>query len=85
MLSGLSVLGDTSLEFTDTSGDDEDSAIGLGGTGDHVLDEITVTWGIDDSDLVSGSLELPESNVNGDTTLTLGLQFVKNPGVLEGC
>ena len=29
-------------------------------------------------------LELPESNVDGDTTLTLGLELVKNPGVLEG-
>ena len=32
--------------------------------GDHVL------WG----------LELPESDIDGDTTLTLGLELVKNPG-----
>ena len=38
----------------------------------------------DDGDIVLGSLELPESNVNGDTTLTLGLEFVQNPCVLEG-
>jgi hypothetical protein len=38
----------------------------------------------DDSDIVTGSLELPESNIDGDTTLTLGLQLVKHPGVLEG-
>ena len=31
-----------------------------------------------------GSLELPQGNVDGDTTLTLGLQLVQNPGVLEG-
>jgi hypothetical protein len=31
-----------------------------------------------------GSLELPEGDVNGDTALTLGLQLVKNPCVLEG-
>jgi hypothetical protein len=37
-----------------------------------------------DSDVVLGSLELPERNVNGDTTLTLGLELVKNPCVLEG-
>lgn len=48
MLTGLAILGDTSLELTGTTGDDEDGAIGLGGTGDHVLDEITVTGGIDD-------------------------------------
>ena len=33
---------------------------------------------------VLGSLELPESNVDGYTTLTLGLQFVEDPCVLEG-
>ena len=31
-----------------------------------------------------GSLELPEGDVNGDTALTLGLQLVKDPCVLEG-
>lgn len=38
----------------------------------------------DDGDLVLGGLELPEGDIDGDTTLTLGLQFVKNPSVLEG-
>ena len=52
VFSGLTILGDTSFEFTNTSGDDEDSAISLGGTSDHVLDEITVTWSIDDGDIV---------------------------------
>ena len=52
VFSGLTILGDTSFEFTNTSGDDEDSAISLGGTCDHVLDEITVTWGVNDGDVV---------------------------------
>ena len=46
VLTGLAILGDTSLELTSTSGNDENSTIGLGGTSDHVLDEITMTWGI---------------------------------------
>ena len=29
-------------------------------------------------------LELPQGDIDGDTTLTLGLEFVQNPGVLEG-
>jgi len=33
--------------------------------------------------IVLRGLELPESDINGDTTLTLGLQLVKHPGVLE--
>lgn len=37
-----------------------------------------------DGDMVLGSLELPEGDIDGDTTLTLSLELVKNPGVLEG-
>ena len=56
----------------------------LGGSGDHVLDEVTMSGSVDDGDIVLGSLKLPESDVDGDTTLTLSLQLVKHPGVLEG-
>jgi hypothetical protein len=34
--------------------------------------------------VVLGSFELPESDINGDTTLTLSLELIKNPSVLEG-
>ena len=37
-----------------------------------------------DGDIVAGSLELPQGNIDGDTALTLGLQFVQNPRILEG-
>jgi len=84
VLTSLAILGDTGLEFTSTSRNDEDSTVGLRGTCDHVLDEVTVTRGVDDSDVVLGSLELPEGDVDRDTTLTLGLQLVEHPGVLEG-
>jgi hypothetical protein len=43
-----------------------------------------VTGSINDGDVVLGGLELPESDIDGDTALTLGLELVKNPGVLEG-
>lgn len=36
VLSGLTVLRNTGLELSSSGGDDEDTAIGLGGTGDHV-------------------------------------------------
>jgi len=38
----------------------------------------------DDGDIVLGGLELPEGDIDGDTTLTLGLELVKNPRILEG-
>jgi hypothetical protein len=82
VLASLAILGDTSLELTSAGGDDENSAIGLGGTSDHVLDEVTVTGGINDGNLELGGLELPESNIDGDTTLTLSLELVENPGIL---
>ena len=46
VLTSLTILGDTSLELTSTGGNDENGAIGLRGTSDHVLDEITVTGGV---------------------------------------
>lgn len=35
-------------------------------------------------DALLGGLELPKSNVDGNSSLSLGLKFVKNPSVLEG-
>ena len=84
VFTSLAILGDTSLEFTSTSSNDENGAVSLGGTSDHVLDEIAMTWGVDNSDHIPGSLELPESDIDGDTTLALGLELVENPGILEG-
>merc|ERR1719198_2734562 len=84
MLPGLAILGDTSLELASSGGDDEHTAVSLAGASDHVLDEVTMAGGVDDGHVVLGGLEFPESNVNGDTTLALGLQLVHHPGILEG-
>jgi len=83
VLTGLAVLGEASFETTDIGGDHENGGISLGGTSDHVLDEISVTWGIDDGEDSLVGLELPESDINGDTSLTLSLQLIENPSVLE--
>ena len=84
VLTGLAILGDTSLELTSTGSDNENTAVSLGSTSNHVLDEVTVTRGINNGDVELGSLELPEGDIDGDTTLTLGLELVKNPSILEG-
>ena len=55
----------------------------LGSTSDHVFDEITMAWGINDSDIVFFGFKLPQGNIDGDTTFTFGLEFVQNPSVLE--
>jgi hypothetical protein len=49
-----------------------DSAISLRSARNHVLDEITMSRGINDGDVEFGSLKLPKSNVDRDTTLTFG-------------
>ena len=76
VFSGLTVLGDTSFKFTDTGGDDKDGAIGLRSTGDHVFNEISVTWSVDDGDFVNAGLEFPESDIDGDTSFSFGLKLV---------
>ncbi|KAH3667230.1 hypothetical protein OGAPHI_002879 [Ogataea philodendri] len=83
VLSGLTVLGDTSLELTGTTCNDQDSTVSLGSTSDHVLDEISVTWSVNDGNVILWSLELPQSNIDSDTSLSLSLQLVQNPSVLE--
>ena len=57
--------------------------IGLRSSGDHVLDEITMSGGINHGEEMALGLELPQSDIDGDTSLSFGLKFVKNPSVLE--
>ena len=56
----------------------------LGGSSNHVLDEIAMSRGIDDGDAVLGGLEAPEGDVDGDPRVSLLLELVHDPGVLEG-
>jgi hypothetical protein len=84
VLTSLSVGSDTGLELTSGRGNDEHSAIGLGGTSNHVLDEITMSGGINDGEVVLRSLELPQGDIDGDTTFALCLELVQHPRILEG-
>ena len=66
-----------------TGSNDKNTAICLRGSSDHVLDEVPVPGSINDGDVELGSLELPEGDIDGDSPLTLSLQFVEDPRVLE--
>lgn len=55
----------------------------LGSPCNHVLDEIPVTRCIDDCHVIFSGFELPQGNVDGDTTLTFSLQLVQHPSILE--
>ncbi|MFS8011826.1 hypothetical protein Hanom_Chr14g01313621 [Helianthus anomalus] len=39
--------------------------------------------GINNCAVVLGGLKLPQRDINGDTSFTLSLKFVKHPGVFE--
>jgi hypothetical protein len=84
MLTGLAILGDTNLKTISGGVNDKDNIVTLGGTSDHVLDEVTVSRGINDGSIVLGGLKLPQSNINSDTSLTLSLELIKHPSILEG-
>jgi len=55
----------------------------LRSSGNHVLDEISMSWGIDDGEVVFGGFEFPEGDIDGDTSFSLGLEFVEHPGIFE--
>ena len=57
---------------------EQNSGICLGGTGDHVLDEISVTRSIDDGPVKVRSKEFLVSDVDGNSTLSLFLESVHN-------
>merc|ERR1712235_85983 len=72
------------LKFTSTGCDDQDGTIGLRCTSDHVLDEITMSRGINDGDIVLGGAEVHQLDIDGDTSFTFGLEFVQYPSIFEG-
>ncbi len=67
------------------AGHDHYGGVSLGRTGDHVLDEVPVTGGVNDGEVVLVSHELLVGNVDGDTALPFLLQVVHDPRELEGC
>ena len=70
MFSGLTIFGDTSFEFTSWGGNHKNGNIGLRGTGNHIFDEISVSWGINDGEVIFGGFELPKGDIDGDTSLS---------------
>merc|ERR1719502_497659 len=83
LTSGTVALGDSLLEATLIGGDHEKSDIGLAGTGNHVLDEVTVARGIDDGVVVLLGEELLGRARDGHTTLTLILLGIEVEGERE--
>lgn len=49
----------------------------------HVLDEISVSWGVNDCNFVLRSLKLPQRDVDSDTSLSRCLDSIHKPSILE--
>jgi len=43
-----------------------------------------MAWGIDNCEVIFGGLELPKGDIDGNSTFSLSLELVQDPGVLEG-
>ena len=79
----LSFLWDSSFELSFYWCNDEDGSIGLWGSSDHVLDEISVSWGVNDGVESVGCFEFQESNIDGDTSFSFCLEFIEDLCPLE--
>ncbi|KAB0366186.1 hypothetical protein FD754_010342, partial [Muntiacus muntjak] len=83
MLMGLPILGDTGFKFTNPSSNNQESTVSLGCACNHVFDEVSMSWGIKDGNMVLAGLKFPQAHISGDTTLTFSFQFLQDPGILE--
>ena len=59
--------------------------IGLAGSGDHVLYEVSVTGAVHYGKVELCGIEAVMGDIDGDAPLTLFLQAIHDPGELEGC
>ena len=66
------------------SGAGDDGCVCLGGSGDHVLDEVTVSGCVDDGEVVLVGVELLVCYIDGNSSLPLLLKAVHDPCEVEG-
>ncbi len=71
------------LHHTVGCGDDQECGVCLGCSRDHILDEVTVSGAVHDGEIELVGIEPLVGDIDGDTTLTLFLEAVHNPGELE--
>ena len=81
---GLPILGDTGFKCTNTSSNSQNSTVSLGCACNHIFYEVSVSWGINDSNIVLAVLKFPQGDISGDTMLSFSFQLVQDPGLCEG-
>ena len=83
MLTGLPILGDTGFKLNNTSSNYQDSTVSLGCACNHIFDEVSVSWGISDGNVVCAGLRFAQGDISGDTMLTFSFQSVQDPSIFE--
>ena len=63
--------------------DDKNAAVCMRGSGDHIGNEVTVAWGIEDTEAPVLSREVLRCHLNRDATLLLLLGLVHKVGEAE--
>ena len=66
------------------SGTGDDGSVCLGGSGDHVLDEVTVSGSVDDGEVELVGVELLVCDIDGNSSLPLLFESVHDPCEVEG-
>jgi len=76
MFSSLSVSWDTGFKFSCWGSNHEYGAISLRCSGNHIFDEIFVSWSINNGENENISNEFPESNIDGNTSFSFSFKFI---------
>ena len=71
------------LKLTRLSVDDKNAAVCMRGSSDHIGNEVTVAWCIEDTEAPVLSREVPRCHLNRDATLFLLLGLVHKVGEPE--
>ena len=74
VLTGLAISRNASLKLAGSGSDDEKSNIGMGGSSDHVLDEISVPRSINDGVAELWGVKVADCDIDSNTTISLGLE-----------
>ena len=83
MLSSLTWAWDACLKFSFWGRNHQDSTVSLSSSSNHILNEISVSWGINNGNFIFFSLKLPQRNINSDSLLSRSFHSVHNPSIFE--
>jgi hypothetical protein len=79
MFSCLPFFGQTVLKFIGQTGDQKQRAVSLSGASDHVFNEVSMAWSIDDCKSVVVGLQRSQSCVDRHPSVSFAFEVVDYP------